>query len=85
MPIPYKSSNGLVSLYAPINGTLNLYNNNFQLCANTMRNMNDRPRVQVELNRIVNRFEQVRRMSERVKESERVKTMQSNMKKRRRF
>ncbi|KAG1233298.1 hypothetical protein G6F35_001351 [Rhizopus arrhizus] len=58
MPIPYKSSNGLVSLYAPINGTLNLYNNNFQLCANTMRNMNDRPRVQVELNRIVNRFEQ---------------------------
>jgi DNA-binding transcriptional MocR family regulator len=52
-----------VSLYAPINGILNVYNNNLELHPD-MSNLRDNGqalRVQVELNTIIQQFKQVRR------------------------
>lgn len=52
-----------VSLYAPINGILNVYNNNLELHPD-MSNLRDNGqalRIQVELNTIIQQFKQVRR------------------------
>ncbi|KAI9254825.1 beta-lactamase-like protein [Sporodiniella umbellata] len=59
-PISQRDTEGRVSMYAPIRGTLHFYNNNYELEPNTTPEQGQ-PQIRVELNTIVQRFEQVRR------------------------
>ncbi|RCH81936.1 Integrator complex subunit 9, partial [Rhizopus stolonifer] len=56
-PVQQENSDGHVSIYAPISGTLHFYNNKYELEPNTTPGRGQ-PEIKIELNTIIKRFEQ---------------------------